>query len=698
MFYKGETPFVRLLIPLLAGIVFAYSFPSQIIADLWLCVAVFLLFLLFLFLFFYKKYKLYKTSWLAGSIIHACIFFTGAGLTVNNSNRFDPSYFAYGESDYFILKLTNEPVLSNGIFRFETEVLKSFKAKTIQERSGNLLVLCKPDKPFVLNLKYGDILMMPAKFSEVNAPFNPGEFDYKRYLSNRKIHYQAFLNGEQIKLLRRNAGNPVISYALKLRLNCVERINRSLADKDAAALASALILGYRSDLSTEIVNAYADTGTMHVLSVSGMHVGIVFLVLNVLLKPLSRNSRLIFLRSVLIIGFIWFYALLTGFSASVCRAAFMLSFVLIGKSLNRDLNTYNLIAISAFFLLLVDPWYLFDVGFQLSYLAVCGLIYFQPIIYNALYFENKIFDMVWSYSALSLAAQIATFPLSIYYFHQFPVYFLISNLLIVMPVAVIMYAGIAFILFPFTIVENVSGQFLNHLIIITNNVLFKVEALPSAVLSGLWINELELVLISLIIFSISLGCSFKIRYMLWQVLILILILSVSLSLKSIGNFKRNELVFMSLRKNSAIAWFNQGKVVVVSDINPSDKIFDYSLRPMIASIGGHENLFANFGQNISGHNFKMGMNFIQFGNFKLLRWNKDWNKCTFQSDIQFDAVLISNDAVWNLKDIMTRFQVKMILIDGTNSDYRIRKWLIEAKRLKIRSYSLKKNPAYIVKL
>lgn len=692
MFYKGELPFVRLLIPLIAGITLTFFCPSKLIADTWIFFALTLFFLLLIFILYYKRYKLYKVSWFAGIVVHALIFIIGAGITAESSGEFNVFNFARTKADYFILEVAEEPVTSNRIIRFEAKVLRSFTRKTALSSTGNLLILLQQNGTSRLHLKYGDLLLVPARYSKIQAPYNPGEFDYKKYLNNRKIYYQSYLNEREVRLLKQDSGNPIKEYALNLRFECVERINKSIGNKDAAALASALILGYRTDLSNEIEEAYSDTGTMHVLSVSGMHVGIVFLVLNVLLKPLEKSKRLIFLRLVLIIGLIWYYALITGLSASVCRAAFMLSFVVIGKSLNKRQNTYNLIAISAFFLLLIDPWYLFDIGFQLSYLAVCGLIYFHPIIYNSIYFKNKIPDIIWSYSALSIAAQIATFPLSIYYFHQFPVYFLISNLLIVIPVAVIMYSGITFLLLPFALVENILGKLLNQLIDFTNKILFKIEELPFALIEGLWISKFELLLISLIIISISIGYSFRLRYMLWQVLILILILSFNFSIRGIDNFNRNEIVFMSLKRNSALVWFNQGKALVISDVNLSDRAIDFSVKPLIGSLGAKESVFTTFDQEARR------IKFIQLGNFKMLRWNKDFLRYSFQSEAKLDAVLISHDMVLELKDILARFQVKLILIDGTNSDYKIERWLDEAKRLKIRCYSLKKKPAYVVKL
>jgi competence protein ComEC len=206
-------------------------------------------------------------------------------------------------------------------------------------------------------------------------------------MENRQIYFQSYVGRNQFQVLKGDAGNPVISFALSFRKKLINKYNTYLPDPKAAALASTLILGYRADLTKEVIEAYSKTGTMHVLSVSGMHVGIVFLVLSFLLRPMDKNRALIVVRILCIITAIWFYSLISGFSSPVCRAALMISFVLIGKALNKSQNSYNLIGISAFFLLLYYPYYLFDAGFQLSYLAVCGLVYFHPKIYQIFFLE-----------------------------------------------------------------------------------------------------------------------------------------------------------------------------------------------------------------------------------------------------------------------------------------------------------------------
>jgi competence protein ComEC len=299
---------------------------------------------------------------------------------------------------------------------------------------------------------------VPSSYQATSPPFNPHEFDYKSFLASRGIYQQLFTNDDQVKTLGRNKGNGFVQYALSLRQRMVEKYEHYIPDKEASAVASTLILGYKAELSSEVLSAYSQTGTTHVLSVSGMHVGLVFVVLNALLWFLNSTRKLRILRASIIILLIWAYALVTGFSPSVSRAALMLSFYVFGKALNRSSNSYNLVAISAVFLLIYNPFFLLDVGFQLSYLAVLGLIYFYPKFYHLLYVKNKLVDAVWSYVALSCAAQLATFPLAMFYFHQFPVYFLISNLFIVLPVTAIMYLGIAFLFIPWDVLLTPMGR------------------------------------------------------------------------------------------------------------------------------------------------------------------------------------------------------------------------------------------------
>ena len=698
MFFKGEVPFVRLLFPLIVGILVGYTFAHPLIYS-WGFSLMYILFGSFLIvLIAYKKYKLFRWGWLFGLLIHFYLVILAYDLTVHFSGRYDPNRFSAFKSESLFVKIINEPKLSTDIVRFESEVIAVYSKKRIQNTNGKLLIALKLDSLKAIEINYGDIFLIPANYQNVEPSYNPGEFNYKSYLKDKQIYFQIFVQAVEVKRVSQNVGNSLISFALTLRKDLVKKFIRYIPDQEASSMASTLILGHRADLSKDLIEAYSKTGTMHVLSVSGMHVGIVFLVLSVLLKPMNRSKNLILLRAIIIIAVIGFYALLTGFSPSVCRSALMLSFVVLGKAMNKNQNTYNLIAISAFFLLLYDPYYLFDVGFQLSYLAVVGLVYFHPIIFNVLYIKYKLLEHLWSYCALSIAAQLATFPLSIYYFHQFPVYFLLSNLLIVLPIAFIMYAGIAFLIIPYSIIIQPLGKFLNWLINFTNNILYQIEQLPFSAMEGIWISTFEYMLISFLVILYVFWQLFRNKIIIWLSFSIGIILAFSLSIKSIENFKKHELIFYSLRKNTAIAYLFKGKSIVITDVKPSEQLITYSIKPSISMSGIKESLFFDPEQQFSGSNYWSDSDFMQFGNFRILRWRNEFNMLVLNKRIVVDLLLLSKGSAQELRNIRELVDFKSVIIESSNPEYKIEAWLSEAKRLKISCISLKKFPAYIVKL
>lgn len=435
---------------------------------------------------------------------------------------------------------------------------------------------------------------------------------------------------------------------------------------------------------------------MHVLSVSGMHVGIVFFILSKMLWFMSRTKKLRILRAVIIISLIWFYALITGFSPSVCRAALMLSFYVLGKAVSRSSNSYNLVAISAVFLLLYNPYFLFDVGFQLSYLAVLGLIYFYPKIYNLLYVKNWFLDKVWGYLALSFAAQLATFPLGMYYFHQFPVYFLISNLFIVIPVIVIMYLGILFLFIPWDAILTPAGLLLKQGITGMNKGLFYIEDLPLATYAS-YFGFGYYLLIYLFIAGLILSIQHKNKRLLYSAMALVCVLLGYQSAHAIVLSKQNSITFYSLRKNVAFSFFDGENAFVYSDLDSVDKTLAFSVHSSVQANSAHARYFNLKHRSANSVVFSDG-NFFKFKDWKLLIWDKRMNEKTYGEKVQVDALLLSGNPKIEIGDLSKIVSFKMLLIDGTNPDYKIKQWANESKSLSLNFYVLKKNPAYIISL
>ncbi len=698
MFYKGEIPFARMIVPLIVGILSGYYFPCEWLYNCALAVALIAVLLLGFLTVNYKRFSIYRLKGIVGLICHFVIIMAGYWLTVYTSEKYHNTHYSLQKADAFIVEIISEPSISGYTSRFEARV----GAITVHGRkrvtTGKLMILIQADSTKSVKLKYGDLLLIPAQFDSIDPPYNPGEFNYNAYLRDRQIYYQTFLRKDQFYLVDRDEGNPCISFALELRKQLVDKFYKYLPDRNSAAFASTLILGYRAELSKELIEAYSKTGTMHVLSVSGMHVGIVFMVLSVVLKFMDRTKSSRLIRAFLIISIIWFYALLTGFSAPACRASLMLSFIVLGKALNKHQNTYNLIAISGFLLLLYNPFYLVDAGFQLSYLAVVGLVYFHPRIYQAIYLKNKLLDHVWSYSALSVAAQIATFPFSIYYFHQFPVYFLFSNLLIVLPVAIIMYSGILFMFIPNSAMLHFAGTILSLLISFTNQILYFIENLPFSSWDGIWINKTECVVICLLIIFISIRVTFSYKRFNWPIAALTIFLFSSFSLTWIRHYDQHQIIFYNLKRRSAIAFIYEGKSIIISDVDQSDKLITFSLSPVVKSQGSRIEAFYDQSDAFSGDLYSGDQNFYQFGSYRILRWSENFDNIKFLERLTVDVVLISGNPRVSIGQIASCLNFTQIVIDSNNPDHKVNRWIAEAEEMECKYYVLKKNPALIVNL
>lgn len=687
-----------MLIPMILGIISGRFFAHSFLIEWGLEFCLFILSIFLFLLLGYKRFSFFKRAWIFGLIIHAFLYVLCFSLTIYRSERFDQLRFNLLKADLLLIRVQNEPKVANGNFRFEGEVIGVLIKQTLKKSSGKILISMEADSIGKFVPDYGDILLIPAVYHALDPPYNPGEFDYKLFMENRQIYFQSYVSTDQYEVLKVKAGHPIISFALSLRRKLINKYNNYLPDQDAAALASTLILGYRADLNKDVVEAYSKTGTMHVLSVSGMHVGIVFLVLSFLLRALDKNKVLIYVRILLIITAIWFYSLISGFSSPVCRAALMISFVLIGKALNKNQNSYNLIAISAFFLLLYYPYYLFDVGFQLSYLAVCGLVYFHPKIHHSFYFENRFADYIWSYCALSIAAQLATFPLSLYYYHQFPLYFLLSNLLIVIPVTIIMYSGILLLAIPFDGILLLLGKFLSRLINLTNDILFRIENLPFASLSGIWLSGFQLFVLCVLILTMVFWTEFRQKFIVWTAIIISMILFMSISLDRIQNFRREELIVFNIRNNFAIAYSKRSDCVVLADFDSADRAFSYSIKPSLESRGGSDINLVSIDSTVITDSYFSDSNFMQFGKFKVLRWDRKISLPKSGERLKVDILVLSHNPVQKLADINAIVEFKKVLIDPTNSENKIKVWLSEATKLNISVYVLKKSPAYIINL
>ena len=579
--HKGEIPVFLLLIPFITGIWSGLTVTpilnTGVLYSLLLITA-----LVFIILsFVYSKLNIYKVRWLGGSLVTVIVFLFGWIITLKNSELSAGAHFSKILGRTLIVQINNEPIVRNGLTRFTATVKESVKGKKENPTSGTLLIAIKDT---ATHFNYGDQLLIPAKYNLIDPPFVPAQFNYKRYLQYQNVFYQGYLYSKQYRILSSGNGNPLIAHSLQLRQRLVEKLKVNMCDTDALAVASTLILGYKADLSNDVLQAYSKTGTVHVLSVSGAHVAIVYILLMFALSFLNGFKTGRVFKAIIIITLIWYYSMLTGFSPAVCRAALMISFFISGKTFNRYINTLNLMAASAFVLLVYDPYFIADAGFQLSYLAVFGLIVFQPLVYRWFKFKNKWADKLWALCSVSLAAQVITFPLSAFYFHQFPVYFLVSNLFIIIPSAIIMYSGLAYLLLPqIPFLSKFLAAVLENTIIIMNKTLAFIEHLPFAVISKLWLNTWEYVLLYILLFCLFYFLFDKKAWLLRIAIFCCLLISVSISIKYYRSLKSNTIGWLNLGKHQGIIFKKGDEAVVLTDLHQQDKVYQFAIQPYLDS-------------------------------------------------------------------------------------------------------------------
>jgi competence protein ComEC len=688
--HKGEIPFVVLLLPFLAGIGIGIYFPS-VPFDAFIQVTLYSLAFVFILLnLFYKRLRLYKFKWLGGVLIHSLLFLLGWIVVLHYNELNSKDHFSKKQSSYLLVKVSNEPKLSGDLLRFTATIEAGVQKGKIIPTTGNLLVSVKDST--ARNIYYGDELLIPSTYKAIDPPLNPAEFNYKKYLANQNIYYQEFLYPHQYVVLKGNTGSAIVAYSLRVRQKLVEKLKLHMQNPEAIAVASTLILGYKADLSNDVLQAYSKTGTIHVLSVSGAHVAILFVLLSFVLSFLDkfRYGRLI--KAVCIILIIWYYSLLTGFSPAVCRAAVMISMVIIGKTYSRHISTLNILAVSAFFLLLYNPFFIVDVGFQLSYLAVGGLIILQPVVYDWLDIENKWLDKLWALCSVSIAAQVITFPLSAFYFHQFPVYFLISNIFIVIPTAVIMYTGMAYLLLPdVPYVSSALGWVLEKSILLMNKVLLLIEHFPYSGINKIWITTTEYLLLYIVIISIFYFLYERRSWLLKIAICSLLLLACMISFKRSNNLASDNITFLNLRKHTGIIFKVGTQALIVSDLKDTDKTYRYSVQPYLDSCQVSSAHIVAPTADVRLPFLVKSSNLVQFQNKRILLFDKRLQKITLPGKIKLDILLISNNPDADINFINKYYDYKLLIIDNTNSKIRVANLEKQVKAMHINYRILGRN-------
>ena len=592
---------------------------------------------------------------------------------VNQKNHYINSY---NTDDRFLFQI--EKVLK------PTKFYKKFEAKVIEvngkKTKGRILV--NLDKNILGDqFKVDQLILTNKELIKVRKALNTNEFDYQKYLKKKGIYHQIKLEkSEHVKLQINNRTLKGIAFLLREKINSeLEKYNFS---NEELSIINAILLGQRQDLTNELFESYKNAGAIHILAVSGLHIGIILLFLNFLFKPLERLKNGKIIKLILVVFCLWIYAIIAGLSASVIRAVSMFTMIAIGMSINRPSSIKNSLIVSIFILLLINPLFLFDVGFQLSYAAVFSIVWFHPIFKKLWNPKVKIVNYFWQILTVSFAAQLGILPLSLYYFHQFPSLFFVSSLVIIPLLGLILGMGIIIIILALLqILPQIAANFYGIIISKMNSFMVFVSQQEMFVFQNIPFSFLILVVFYTLILSYLNWNYNKNLKNLSLVLLFITIIQITFIFKKQQSYKSNEFIVFHQIKSSKIGIRKGNKLEVYHNLDSVNISKDRSITA-----------FKQSQFNLKSIQFLPINNILEIDSKKILIIDSlgVYNDLLFKPET---IVLIQSPRI-NLNRLIKNISPKLIIADGSNYKSYINGWEKSCKNKPVSFYNTSHNGAF----
>lgn len=671
--------FLRLSFYLILGILAAFYLP---VSNEVLLISGVLIFCIFLFAYFRASRNIFPDAFF-GITAFLLIFYLGYSAT----------YFSIPENqkEHFInldIKELQDPIVSARIseelkptafsqrFILTTESL--IAEKETHNIKGKVLLNLRTDSSSTTFLKPGMQVLVPWIPQKIKEPLNPFQFSYKDYLSQLNIKRQVNLSSSELDISKIESHN-LKSRSWELREQLISDLKKYDFGENEIAVFQALILGQRREISNALYKDYAAAGAIHILAISGLHIGILLIILNFLFRAFDRIKYGKLIKAIILIFLLWSFAVLTGLSASVVRAVTMFSFIAIGLQLKRKTSVLNSLFLSLFILLLINPYYIFQVGFQLSYLAVFSIIVFQPLIYGLLKSKIKFIDYLWKLSSISIAAQIGVIPLSLYYFHQFPGLFLLTNLIILPFLGLILAFGIIVILL--TSINSLPvfiAELFDLILRLMNGFIKWIAGIESFVFSNIHLSLFQTLSLYLILLAVLLLLRKPDYKRIYFFLISILILQLS-TFHFRKNIPVSETIVFHKSRQSVIGIKNNKNLNLYSEekLDP-DFVADYIRERNLSKI----------------KTYKIPQIMDLSNKFTLIiDTTKNYNLSNFNPEI----IILRNSPKINLERIINQLSPKQIIADGSNYNYLVKRWQETSGNKKIPFHHTGEKGAYFIK-
>ncbi|MBS7252917.1 ComEC/Rec2 family competence protein [Flavobacterium branchiicola] len=648
-----DFPLAKITIWFLAGIIMAYYVTPSLFPSL---VAFSLGAILFSICCFLAK-KHNKIIPFFGVSTYYTSFFLGVLALLFHTDSLQKSNYVHCSKAFkapqYITFTIREKLKSNSYNDRYTALISQINN---EKYHGKIIVNIAKDslKPIII----GNIIKTKTTLQHNPSNKNPNQFNYSKYLADRQIFAQIFVNKSEISI-NKKLKKDIWYYSGCLHRRIIRNLQKAHFNAAEMNVALALILGQQQEILPEIIQDYQYSGATHILSVSGLHVGFIMLFINFILKPIPNTRKGSFIKLFSVLISLGAFAVISGLSPSVLRSVVMFSFVATGNHLRRSGNIYHTLLVSLFLILLFEPYFLFDVGFQLSYIALFFIIWLQPLLKKIWSPKSKFLVYIWDALTVSFAAQIGAFPLCLYYFHQFPGLFFVTNIAIIPVLSFIMIAGIIVMIFAvFTSPPDFLVFIFEKSIYFLNEIIHWVASFESFVILDISFNFYYLVTFYFFIFSTIIWFLKPNFNKLTFVLITIILMQFSfiVTKKEIEN--QQELIVYNTKGKTLISEKAGKKIRIFSTdtliLNGSK---DYTLNNYIVG---------NYGQLEAANKMR---NLLFYKGKKVFIIDSSG---IYNSKIQPDILLLIQNPKVNLERVLKEIHPKIVIADASNS-YKIQK-------------------------
>ncbi len=710
--FLGRSPFARLLLFFVAGILLSLNLEGRqtpVMLILLLTLAILMLLLLIVI----SRAPNFHTGLRSGVISSLLLFLLGF---VNSNLSLQHHEKAFEKNDYpgfFLMDITDIPeVLEKSVRTFARVSVRKHNGEWIPT-SDKVLVYFEKDST-AATLPAGSRILARGALKPIHAADNPFAFDYRKYLANRGFYHQLYLPHEAWTIIPYKGIKPVRAYAQLMQQQLLETYRLTGMDRTRLSLLSALTLGYKNDLEANTRQLFAEAGVMHVMALSGFNVAVIVLALSMVLCFCNRSLAGRIFRAILIIATVWMFAFVTGLSPSVTRASVMVTFLISGKTFNQEINTYNILFATAFFVLLISPALIADVSFQLSFAAVLGILILHPPLFSLLSFKNRLAKSAWQLFTVSCAAQLSTMPLTLFYFHQFPVYFWLTNMYVIPLVSVIIWLAVVFLVVSFiTPLMTLLGKILSWLVFILYESVAITEKLPFSLIENIHVNAVQSVLLFSLVVSFALLLMHRRMSHLWLFLSLLVIFELSSLQKNVSWHNQRAIMVGALRNHPAIHLVEGRKAVFVTDqpVSFNEAQVRYAFDEYWIRSGVKENLQVQLLQNtipddtgvsffVESHSSWLGRNrLFHFCNKRIIVLQ---DNCIYRvvSDLPLNAdmVIVSGNIGPDLISLHRVLDPAIIVTDSSVKYYSDQQWKKACEEAGVAFWSVNRQGAFEMRM